>query len=183
MMFLPHSAATPSACGWAGVLAPQKRACGCNASPVCSCCDLLHSNTDRLCCYLLRKHHRLGNIHLTQGCSGARRLCGAVAHRLGVWRRDLRPWFHVLRRTGGHHPKVRRRLFIRDRNLRRPCGVSGVDVFRVQAQLVCRNWFHVQPVWNQSASKVPRQSCDQAAACKSQSCVVVGHVALFKRGN
>lgn len=137
-MFLPHSAATPSACGWAGVLAPQKSACGCNASRVCSCCDLLHSNADRLCRYLLRKHHRLGDIHLTQGCSGARRLCGAVAHRLGVWRRHLRPWFHVLRRTGGHHPEVRRRLFIRDRNLRRPCGVSGVDVFRVQAQLVCR---------------------------------------------
>lgn len=81
-------------------------------------------SADRMCRYLLRKHHRIGDIHLTQGCAGARGLRGAVAHRLGVWRRDLRPRLHVLRRTGRHHPEVWRRLFLRDGNLRRARGVN-----------------------------------------------------------
>ncbi|XP_075884525.1 asc-type amino acid transporter 1 isoform X2 [Nelusetta ayraudi] len=38
----------------------------------------------------------------------------------------MRPWLHVLCRTGCHHTQVRRRLLICDRNLWRPSGVPVV---------------------------------------------------------
>lgn len=86
----------------------------------------LSDNTNYVYHYLLRKHHWLRNIHLPQGCAGACGLCGAVAHRLGLWRRDLCSGFHVLRWAGCHHSQVWRRLFIRDGDLWRPCGVNSV---------------------------------------------------------
>lgn len=64
-----------------------------------------------------REHHRLWDFHFSQRSVGACRLRGAVTHRLGLWRRHMCPWLYVLCRTGRHHPQVRRRLFIRDRNL------------------------------------------------------------------
>lgn len=85
----------------------------------------LSNNTNHMYHYLLRKHHWLRNIHLPQGCAGACGLCGAVAHRLGVWRRDLCSGFHVLRWAGCHHSQVWRRLFLRDGDLWRPCGVNS----------------------------------------------------------
>lgn len=141
----------------------------------------LSNNTNHMSHYLLRKHHWLRNIHLPQGCAGACGLCGAVAHRLGVWRRDLCSGFHVLRWAGCHHSQVWRRLFIRDGDLWRPCGVNSGLVHIVisryliwklsesRLSLCTRRLDSCSAYWNQSALKISRQSCDRSEACKCQT--------------
>lgn len=71
-----------------------------------------------------RQHHRLGHLHLTQGCPGALGLCGPGPLCLGPGRRRDCSWLSVLCRAGSGHPQVWRGLCLCHGDLRGPGWVS-----------------------------------------------------------
>lgn len=74
---------------------------------------------------LPREHHRLGDLHLSEGGPGALGLGGPGPGGLGPGGLHRSLGLPLLRRTGRHHPQVRGRLLLRHRDIRRSDGVSG----------------------------------------------------------